>query len=451
MLDIESRIETWRADAALFVRQMLGAEPSDQQLDLLRAVSVPGAHVAAKSGHCTGKSTTLAWLILWGVCCWLDVKVPCTAPTKHQLEDVLWTEVRKWQSRMIEPWRSAVKITADKVSLDRSPGYAVARTGRKENPEALQGFHADELLFIIDEASGIDDAVFQVAQGALSTPSSRVIMASNPTRTTGFFYRAFHSQREHWKRFTLSCKASPFVSSEYIEQMEGEYGPDSDIFRVRVLGDFPGGGDLQFIRAADVEKAMGRFYGPEVYGYAPVVLGVDVALYGDRSVIFLRQGLYARVLWSMRGCELAVLSGIVAEKMREHKAAAVFIDAVGVGAGVVSHLRMMGLDPFAVQFGGGAIDPQYKNKRAECWGLLRRWLTEEQGWIEGGQYAEQIKDDMTGPDYCYDLKGKLQLERKEDMIKRGVASPDFADALALTFAFQVAERSPAKGPRLGRM
>jgi hypothetical protein len=295
MEELISRVDSWRSDAAKFVREMLGAEPSPQQLELLEAVSEPGAHVAAKSGHGTGKSTALAWIILWGVCCWLDVKIPCTAPTKHQLEDVLWTEVRKWQAKMVEPWKSAVKITVDKVTLDGSPGYAVARTGRKENPEALQGFHADELVFVIDEASGIDDAVFEVAQGALSTPSSRVIMTSNPTRTTGFFHRAFHGQRENWKKLTFSCEGSPFVAPEYVRQMEGEYGRDSDIFRVRVLGDFPSGGELQFIKSSDVTAAMERSYGEGVFGYAPAVLGVDVAWYGgDRNVIVLRQGLRAQ-------------------------------------------------------------------------------------------------------------------------------------------------------------
>jgi hypothetical protein len=352
---------------------------------------------------------------------------------------------------MIEPWKSAIKITVDKVTLEDSPGYAVARTGRKENPEALQGFHANELIFVIDEASGIDDAVFEVAQGALSTPSSRVIMTSNPTRTTGFFYRAFHGMRESWRRFTFSCTDSPFVAPEYVRQMQEEYGTDSDIYKVRVLGDFPGGGDLQFIRSADAEAAMARSYGQEVYGHAPVVLGVDVAWYGgDRSVIVLRQGLYAYVLWTMRECELAVLSGVVDEMWRKHGAQAVFVDSTGVGAGVVSNLRMMGREPFAVAFGGASGDPHCKNKRVECWSKMRDWLTAERGWIDAGQYAEQVKDDLTGPDYCYDLQGRLQLERKEDMRKRGVASPDFADALAMTFAFQITQKRRSI-PIAGRM
>jgi hypothetical protein len=354
---------------------------------------------------------------------------------------------------MLEPWKSAIRITSDKVTIDGLPGIAVARTGRKENPEALQGFHANELLFLIDEASGVDDTVFEVARGALSTPGARVIMTSNPTRTTGFFYRAFHANRENWDCHTLSCLESPHVAPEYIKEMQQEYGKDSDIYRVRVLGEFPSGGDLQFIRAADVEASMARQIDPRAYQHAPVVLGVDVAWYGgDRNVIVLRQGLYARVIWTVRECELAVLSGIVAEMWDKHRASAVFVDATGVGAGVVSDLRMMGRSPFAVQFGGGANDVKYKNKRAECWGNMRDWIVADGGFLDAGEYAERLKDDLTAPDYCYDLQGRLQLERKEDMKKRGVASPDFADALSLTFAQPIAPKNTNfKMPIAGKM
>jgi phage terminase large subunit len=154
--------------------------------------------------------------------------------------------------------------------------------------------------------------------------------------------------------------------------------------------------------------------------------------------------LYARVLWTKRECELAVLSGIVDDLWGKHNAQAVFIDSTGVGAGVVSNLRMMGRDPFAVSFGGGSSDTKYKNKRAECWAKMRDWLTVESGWLQAGQYAEQFKDDLTGPDYCFDLQGRLQLERKEEMRKRGVASPDFADALAVTFAFPITMKRPKR-------
>jgi hypothetical protein len=444
--DIALLVERWSSDAVTFVRDMFGVEPSSQQAALLSAASAPGAHVAAKSGHGTGKSTADAWLMLWGLVCFGDdVKIPCTAPTKHQLEDVLWPEARKWQAGMLEPWKSAVRITSDKISVEGLPGYAAARTARKDNPEALQGFHAGEMLFVIDEASGIDDRIFEVARGALSTPNARVVMTSNPTRTTGFFYRAFHIHRDRWKTLTFSCEDSPMVSPEYVKEMEDEYGRESDIFRVRVLGEFPSGGDLQFIAAAAAEAAMERSYPDSVYAKSPRVLGVDVAAYGgDRNVIVERQGLFAHILWQARECETATVAGEVARLWKERKCQAAFVDAAGVGFGVASNLRDLGFSPFAVQFGAAASDTrQFKNKRAECWSLMKDWIAKDGGWLNGGEFAEHIKDDLTGPDYQFDMQGRLQLERKEDMRKRGVSSPDFADALALTFALPVAPAAAA--------
>jgi hypothetical protein len=447
MKELTDVVLSWRNDPVLFVRDMFGGKPTEQQAALLAAAGDPGAHVAVKSGHGTGKSTALAWLMLWGLVCFgNDYKAPCTAPTKHQLEDILWAEARKWRPRMLEPWKSYLCITADKISMEGLPGYAAARTGRKENPEALQGFHAGELLFLIDEASGIDDTIFTVARGSLSTPGARVVMTSNPTRATGFFHRAFHADRDRWKTITFSGEDSPLVAPEYVKEMEDEYGRDSDIFRVRVLGEFPSGGDLQFIKTADVEAAFARAYPPGVYDRAPRVLGVDVAAYGgDRTVIVERQGLRARVLWQVPGVDTHVVSGEVARIMSGGKYQAVFVDETGgYGFGVVSELRGLGYSPFGVQFAGSPIDRQYKNKRAEIWGLTRKWLADEGGWIDEKVYADRLRDDLTGPEYQYDMQGRLQLERKEDMKKRGLASPDFGDALALTFALPVA---PAAGGR----
>lgn len=380
----------------------------------------------------THNTTCLAWVMLWAVVCFPDVKVPCTAPTGHQLKDVLWSEVTKWRDRMLPLWRDEVTITNNEVRLDGTQNFSVARTGRKDRPEALQGMHATNMFFLIDEASGIDDAVFEVARGALSTRGARVVMAANPTRSTGYFYNAFHKNRDYWDLLTFSCEDSPHVSPKYVEEMESEYGRESDVFKVRVLGEFPSGGDLQFISTDAVNKAMGRYYRKEDFDFAPVILGCDVAWFGgDSSVIWLRQGLHARQLFRVQGCELATFAGKIAALEDEYGADAVFVDATGVGAGVVSNLRQMGRDPFPVMLGGSASNKAYYNKRAECWGLMRAWLTDEQGWIPDD---DRMRDDLTGPYYGYDAAGKLQLERKQDMKKRGLHSPDDADALALTFA-----------------
>lgn len=435
MTDLEQLAELvteWRKDAALFVSDQFGVTPTPQQAAMLKAASLPGARVAVKSGHGTGKSTALAWLLLWGICCFDDIKIPCTAPTGHQLSDILWAEVEKWRAKMLEPWRSSIRITRDSVKVEGLSGVAVARTGRKDNPEALQGFHSNELIFLIDEASGIPDPVFEVAKGTLSTPSARVVMAANPTRTTGYFHRAFHRGRDAWTRLTFSCADSPLVSPNYVEEMRQEYGEDSDIYKVRVLGEFPDGGDLQFIPTTVVEEAQARYHRPETYSFAPVVLGVDVAWFGgDKSVVFLRQGLHSRLLFAMPGCEISTLAGKVAAFEDQWRAGAVFVDATGVGAGVVSNLRLMGRSPVAVMMGGSSALEECFNKRAECWWQMKKWLAEEQGQIPKD---ERLKDDLCAPDYGYDMRGRVKLERKEDMRSRGLASPDYADALALTFA-----------------
>ena len=185
--DLADLVIKWRTDIVLFVNQQFNVHPTEQQERILVEFVKPSARVAAKSGHGIGKTTVLAWILLWVMTCFDDVKVPCTSPTAHQLVDLLWPEVKKWQKKMLEPWCDDVTVTKDKIKLVGTENYSVARTGRKDNPEALQGFHSTNLVFLIDEASGIPDIVFTVAEGALTTEGSRVLMTGNPTRTNGYF------------------------------------------------------------------------------------------------------------------------------------------------------------------------------------------------------------------------------------------------------------------------
>ena len=428
-------IETWRDDPICFVQDMFNVSPSKQQCLVLSAAAKPGARIAVKSGHGTGKSAVLSWLIIWGMVCFEETKIPCTAPTGHQLRDVLLAEVSKWKNDMLNPWKDMITVARDSVNFEGFQSFAAMRTGRKENPEALQGFHARDLLFLIDEASAIDEKVYEAARGALSTPSARIVMVSNPTRSTGYFYNAFHRSRDLWQLFTFSCLEAPefMVDPNYIKEMRDEYGEDSDIFRVRVLGEFPKGGDLQFIPTTLAEGATRRYYDESAYNFAPLILGVDVADYGgDKSVVYLRQGLHARRLFVHQGADptwLMTYAGIVARLWDEHSADAVLVDSTGVGAGVVSALRQMGRRPLGIAFSGSSTSEGFHNKRAECWGLMKDWLKD--GWIPKD---DRLKDDLCAPEYSYTSAGRVILERKEDMKKRGVASPDDADALALTFA-----------------
>jgi len=354
--------------------------------------------------------------------------------------DVLWPEIKKWKMQMLDPWKTDIEITTDKVTAKSTGCFAVARTARKDNPDALQGLHADTMMFLIDEASGVPDIVFEVAQGTLSTKGARVFMAGNPTKTSGYFHRAFNIARDYWKQITLNGEKSPLVSKEFIRQMKDEYGDNSNIYRVRVLGEFPTGGDLQFIPLDLVEKSINCELNEAAYNFAPILLGVDVAWYGgDSSVIFMRQGVNSNIVWEGKGVDPTTLSGIVAQYEDKLKAEAVFVDRTGIGAGVVSNLISLGRNPIGVDFGSSSSNPAYLNKRAECWANMKKWL-EEGGRVPNN---ERLKNGLTGVEYQFNMTGKLQLERKEVMRKRGLPSPDEADSLALTFAFPVKPHSHA--------
>ena len=439
-------LEEMRRDGVAFVRRVLGVEPTEQQATVLRAISQPGAKVSVKSGHGTGKSTLMAWEVLRTVALFPGCKVPCTAPTAHQLEDVLWPEIAKWHEKMNSWFQNQIIVDSKRVYVKgkKDTQFAVARTARKERPEALQGFHADHLLFLVDEASGVPDPVFQVAQGALSTPSSRVLMCANPTMTTGYFFQSHHRMKQRWTRVTLSCVDSPLVGDEYVEDMKQAYGVESDIYRVRVLGEFPESSVCQLISRASVDTACMRNIQASQYDFAPIILGCDPAWEGDdRSVLFLRQGLRTELLGKWYNIDNMTLGGVINQQWSKHKADAVFID-VGWGAGVIDYLRSIGRDPIPVNFGGKSLSAEYANKRTEMWCEMKKWL-DEGGHIPDDQ---DLAEDLVGPEYSFMPTGKKILEQKKTMKARGLPSPDLADALALTFAAPVYKQQPHEIERL---
>ncbi|MDR1521076.1 MAG: hypothetical protein LBU23_13185, partial [Planctomycetota bacterium] len=359
-----------------FCLQALRLEPTEQQAAFLTALTVPGARVAVKSGHGVGKSTVFAMAALWFLCTRHDGVVPCTAPTAHQLRDVLWREVRKCAGRMSSWWREQIVVLDDTVRLKCSAARILARTARREQPDALQGFHEKHLLFLIDEAAGVADAVFEVARGALSTPNARVAMAGNPTRLTGYFHAAFHAARDSWERLTFSCLDSPLVSPAFPADIAAEFGQDSDVYRVRVLGEFPLSGPMAVIPLELVEAAMARTLPANFQNPAAKILGVDLALEGeDRTVIALRQGVQARIVFSGRLRQTSQLLARIAQAIDEERPDAVFADKGGMGAPIIHSLNDLGRKVIGINFGDPALDKdRFVRKREEMWWLMREWL-----------------------------------------------------------------------------
>jgi len=312
------------------------------------------------------------------------------------------------------------------------------------NTEAFAGLHnkGRRIVVIYDEASGIIPKVWEVTLGALTDEGTEIIWLAfgNPTQNTGSFREAFGKHRHLWKTRQIDSRDVEGTNKAYLDEIVQTYGEDSDITKVRVRGMFPSASSLQFISSGLADSARARQV--EVDEFEPVVIGVDVARFGDdSSTIYTRKGRDARSVPPVRlhGVDTMQLAARVAEHQRLHAAAIVCVDEGGIGAGVVDRLKQLGLPVVGVQFGGkplGAVklsnNIKVANRRAEMWAIMREWL-------EGGAIPDdqRLYDDLIGIEYGFNVNDQILLEKKEHMKKRGLASPDDGDGLALTFAVPV--------------
>lgn len=429
----------WKANPSQFVTDIWGADLEPFQREALNAL-VDHGRVSIRSGHGVGKSTLMAWSVIWYLMTHYPSKVPCTAPTAHQLEDVLWPEIAHWHKRMPEVFSNLFEHKSDKFELKADPknSFAVARTGSKANPEALQGFHSPNLMFCLDEASGIDDIVFEVASGALSTPGAKVLMAANPTRLSGYFYDSHNRMADQWHTLKVSCLDSSRVSPNYAKDIAAQYGQESSIYRVRVEGEFPRSEDDVAIPYHLVESAVGRDIRPS--HDAARIWGLDVARFGaDRTVLCKRWGNVVEdecQIWRQK--DTMQVAGLVHEQyksLRENlRPAQINVDVIGIGAGVVDRLKELGLPVVGVNV---AESPSHKERymrlRDQLWFDAREWFEARDCRIPDDQ---PLIGELTSLKYQITSSGKLQIESKEDAKKRGIDSPDIADAFVLTFAQQ---------------
>jgi hypothetical protein len=354
-----------------------------------------------------------------------------TANTATQLETKTWRELSVWHKRALNNFWFT--WTATKFyQVDHPETWSIsAIPWREEKPEAFAGLHAEHVLVIYDEASAVADIIWEVSEGATTTPGAMWFVFGNPTRNTGRFRECWGRFRHRWIQYQVDSRTAKMANQTQIQQWIDDYGEDSDFVRVRVKGEFPRAGSNQFIGSDVVRQAIERPFAHD--DGAGVVLGVDVARFGDdQSVIRHRVGRDARTIKprKFRGIDTMALTNFVIEEIEKHKPIATFVDGNGVGGGVVDRLKQLGYNVVEVQFGAKAADERtYANKRAECWGRMREWLAT--GMIDNDTALGQ---DLESPEYGFDNHQRIQLEKKDDMKKRGLASPDDADALALTFA-----------------
>lgn len=402
---------------------------------------------AVASGHGIGKSAEVAFIIHWALSCYEDARIVITANTGDQLGQKTVPEAKKWFRRAINAhWfdcRSEfIKVKDDK---HKDTWRADFVTWSIERTEAFAGLHNEGkiIVLIFDEASAIPDKIWEVAEGAMTDENTVIIWLAygNPTKNSGRFRECFGRFAHRWRTRQIDSRTVEGTNKQQLESWIADYGEDSDFCRVRIRGEFPRAGSSQFIPSDFVAQA--RKATVELSPQLPKIGACDVARFGDdESVIGSRQGRRYSAVGKYRGLDTVQLAERCIEYIDAEKPDAFVIDGDGIGAGVFDYCKHRGYDrrTLLVEFHGGATpnDPaKYFNKRAEVWGEMRDWLA-----------AAQIPDDpeldtqLTGVEYGYSPKGAIQLEKKDDMKKRGLSSPDRADCIAMTFGVKVAPKLP---------
>ena len=431
--------------------ELEGRQPSEWQLRILQKVAdgvialEDAIRIAIASGHGIGKSALVSWLIIWAMATREDTKGVVTANTERQLMTKTWSELAKWHRlSLCAPLFKYEASSYHSVDKDHEKTWRIdAIPWTKDNSEAFAGLHNQKkrILIIFDEASAIDAVIWEVVEGALTDDNTEIIWAAfgNPTRPNGRFYDCFKKFRSMWHCENIDSRTVPITNKKLFEKWAAAYGEDSDFFKVRVRGLFPSAGTRQHISLKDVEEGVRRYANlqanPKQYEFAPVIFGIDPAWEGmDKFVVYMRQGNFSKVLLDIPKNDNDIyVAGLIAALADRYKMTQGFIDQ-GYGTGVYSALKSMGRDNFRlIPFSMKATNDYYCNKRIEMWDLLRLWF-KDGGAIENRQ---DVIDDLTAPEAFINTRGKLQLESKDDMKDRGLPSPNYGDALALTFAFPV--------------
>lgn len=438
-----------RDDPEVFFKEVLGWTPWAKQAEIARAVAaaVRGAgprRVAVRSGNGVGKTALAARLMLWALQSHPSSVVVTTAPTQRQVTELLWREARSAYYRARA--RLGGVFYQGQPRWDLGPRrYAIGVSPEHTRPEAFQGFHADLILFLVDEASGIPPAHWEAIKGSLLAGNAAVLAIGNPTRLEGEFYDAFHGQAALWRRMHISAFDTPnltggnvpgLVTPSAVAEAARDWGEESPLYQIRVLGEFPSAASHQLIRfdwieqAADAPAAGGGF-----------ALGVDVARSGeDETAAVLLEGNRLARLQRWLGQNTMRTVGEIKGMVDELGDVAVAVDDGGVGGGVVDRLRELDVRVYAVKFGAasdGRSSVHFKNKLAEMYWRLRERL-------EAGTLRLPREASLTGNGKLAAQLAQVEWEVESDRVirvhKRGLSghapSPDIADALALALEAQ---------------
>ena len=430
-------LERYKDDWVSLVREVLDFEPDADQQAILRAINAGERRITIRSGHGTGKTTTLALATVCHALTRFPQVTVCTAPTSSQLFDALAAQTKSWFKKLPPALLECFELKSESIHHRGAPddSFISFRTSRPEMPEALAGVHSENVLLIADEASGVPEAVYIAASGSMSGHNACTVLAGNPVRTQGLFYQTHHELAHQWHTFHLSCIGNPRISDDFLTDMEARYGLDTNDYRVRVLGEFPRAEADTVIPYELIQLSLDRDV-----AQTPVrpIWGVDCARFGsDRSALAKRAGNHALgkvQVW--KGLETMELTGRVKAEWDQtpemDRPEAICVDAIGLGAGVADRLTELGLPARAISVSESPpLGGNYLNLKAELWFQARQWFVERACTLNGDT---QLAAELSWPRFGYTSSGKIKVEGKAEMKKRERKSPDIADAFVLTFA-----------------
>jgi len=424
------------------VEAFWGVKPDVKQAEILEAYGAGVRGITIRSGHGVGKTTVLSWAAINHILTRFPQKTVITAPSAGQLFDALYAEMVSWIGKLPDIIQDMLVVTATRIELKAAPkdSFISFRTARPEAPEALQGVHSEHVLLLIDEASGVPEAIFEAAIGSMSGHAATTMMASNPTKTSGLFYnshmKATHADR--WHRIHINCADSALVADDYEEEVALEYGRDSNQYRIRYLGEFPESDEDTIIARGLVNAAFDRdiHTAPD----ATCIWGLDVARFGkDATVLIKMQGREVVEIIEWSGLDTMETTGrvmaevLAAPNMR--RPAQIVVDSIGVGGGVVDRLRELGMPVRGINTSENPSSKEtYLNLRAELWFRGQKWFEERKGRLPNNKQGQKLADQLCTPTYTYTSSGRIQVESKTNLVKRGFDSPNHADAFMLALA-----------------
>jgi hypothetical protein len=407
------------------------------QKDFLQAIARKERRISVRAGHGVGKSTACSWALIWHMTTRFPQKSVVTAPTSAQLFDALYSELKAWINKLPPVLRDSYEVFSDRIVLKGAPesSFISARTSSSERPEALAGVHSEHVLLVVDEASAVPEAVFEAAAGSMSGHSASTILISNPTRNSGLFYKTHHDLASDWCRMHVSCLNIPLVSADFVSQIKATYGAESNAFRIRVLGEFALADDDTLIPAELVDGAISRDI--SINSSEPLVFGLDVARFGsDRTALVKRKGNVVIEVKSWGGLDTMQVVGAIVNEAKLDRPDEICVDTIGLGSGVADRLRELGMNVRDVNVAeSSAMNPNANKLRDELWLAVKEWLATKSVKLPAD---DQLRHELVAPRYTFTSSGKVQVESKDSMRKRGMRSPDLADALCLSFASNAA-------------